>query len=183
MNSSLRNILAVACLAISAQASAEATLYELENFAGQSFSTTNPVGNLERLGFNDRASSVVVLGGRWEVCEDARFGGRCVVLRPGRYPSLAAMGLNDRVSSVRTVSRDTRIDDNRYAHVSGRHGNGARVIAVSRARCRKPLRCRSAPGLLQDNCHPFDRGRGGPTRVYDLNRKQVRARPVWLHRH
>jgi len=38
-----------------------------------------------------------------------------VVLRPGRYPSLAAMGLNDRVSSVRTVNRQARIDDNRYA--------------------------------------------------------------------
>ncbi len=38
-----------------------------------------------------------------------------MVLRPGRYPSLAAMGLNDRISSVRDVSRDARIEDNRYA--------------------------------------------------------------------
>jgi len=73
------------------------------------------VNNFRRFGFNDRASSVVVLGDRWEVCEDVRYSGRCVVLRPGRYPSLAAMGLNDRVSSVRTVSRNTRIDDTRYA--------------------------------------------------------------------
>ena len=57
----------------------------------------------------------MVLRDRWEVCENAGFGGRCVVLRPGRYPSLAAMGLNDRVSSVRDVSRDARIDDYRYA--------------------------------------------------------------------
>jgi uncharacterized protein YcfJ len=115
MNAMLRNALAVAAVAISAQAAAEVTFYEREGFQGRSFTTDKRVGNFERVGFNDRASSVVVIGERWEVCEDARFSGRCVVLRPGRYPSLASMGLNDRASSVRTVSRDARIDDNRYA--------------------------------------------------------------------
>jgi hypothetical protein len=56
-------------------------------------------------GFNDRASSVIVRGGWWEACEDARFGGQCVTLRPGSYANLAAMGLNDRISSVRPVDR------------------------------------------------------------------------------
>ena len=111
----LRSALAVAAVAISALAAAEITFYEREGFQGRSFTTDRQVGNLERFGFNDRASSVVVIGDRWEVCEDARFSGRCVVLRPGRYPSLAAMGLNDRISSVRDVSRNARIDDNRYA--------------------------------------------------------------------
>ncbi|MDO8319339.1 glycine zipper 2TM domain-containing protein, partial [Rhodoferax sp.] len=46
------------------------------------------------------------------------FRGRCVVLRPGQYPSMRAMGLNDRVSSVRAVSRDAHIDDDRYAPAS-----------------------------------------------------------------
>jgi hypothetical protein len=58
MNSGLRNILAVVCPAISAQASAKVTFYEREGIAGQSFSTGSQVGNLERFGFNDRASSV-----------------------------------------------------------------------------------------------------------------------------
>lgn len=52
------------------------------------------------------------------MCEDARFSGRCVVLRAGRYPLLAAMGLNDGASSVRTVSRNARIDDDRYVPVA-----------------------------------------------------------------
>jgi uncharacterized protein YcfJ len=56
-----------------------------------------------------------VTGGRWEVCEDARFGGRCVVLRPGQYPSLSAMGLNDRVSSARAVGVGARVEDGRYS--------------------------------------------------------------------
>jgi uncharacterized protein YcfJ len=57
----------------------------------------------------------VVRSNRWEICEDAGFQGRCTVLRPGQYPSLAAMGLNDRVTSVRSVARDARVDDGHYA--------------------------------------------------------------------
>ncbi len=89
--------------------------YENDGFGGRSFTSERQIGDFQRFGFNDRASSVVVIGDRWEVCEDARFTGRCVVLRPGRYPSLAAMGLNNRVSSVREVGANVRIEDNRYA--------------------------------------------------------------------
>ena len=115
MNAIFRNALAVVGVVIATQATAQVTFYEREGFQGRSFTTERQIGNFERFGFNDRASSVEVLRDRWEVCEDARFRGRCVVLRPGRYPSLAAMGLNDRVSSVRAVSRNARIDDDRYA--------------------------------------------------------------------
>ena len=115
MNSAVKNAVAVAGLAFAANATAEVIFFEREGFGGRSFSTAKQVRNFERFGFNDRASSVVVKRERWEVCEDARFEGRCVVLRPGRYASLAAMGLNDRVSSVRIVSRQVRVEDNRYA--------------------------------------------------------------------
>ncbi len=91
------------------------TFYERENFRGRTFTTDKQVGNLERFGFNDRASSAVVLGDRWEVCEDARFNGRCRVLRPGSYPSLEAMGMGRSISSVREVDRNARFDDSRYA--------------------------------------------------------------------
>ena len=130
MNTMFRNALAVVAVAISAQAMAEVTFYEREGFQGKSFTTEKQVGNFERFGFNDRASSVVVVGERWEVCEDVRFGGRCVVLRPGRYPSLAAMGLNDRISSVRDVSRNARIDNDRYAPapMTDRDNNAAAQI-------------------------------------------------------
>jgi uncharacterized protein YcfJ len=115
MNTVLRIALASAGLAFAAQAGAQVVFYENEGFSGRSFTTERQVGNFERAGFNDRASSVVVLRDRWEACEDAQFAGRCIVLRPGRYPSLAAMGMNDRISSVRIVSRNARVDDNRYA--------------------------------------------------------------------
>jgi uncharacterized protein YcfJ len=116
MNAMLRTAFATAAIAISAQAAAAGvTFYEREGFQGRSFTTEQQIGNFQRTDFNDRASSVVVFGDRWEVCEDAGFRGRCVVLRPGQYPSLAAMGLNDRISSVRDVSRNAQVDDRRYA--------------------------------------------------------------------
>jgi uncharacterized protein YcfJ len=115
MKTVLKSTLAMAALAVAATASAQITFYENDGFSGRSFSTSRQINNFERQGFNDRASSVVVLSERWEVCENERFEGRCVVLRPGRYPSLSAMGLNDRVSSVRSVSRNSRVDDNRFA--------------------------------------------------------------------
>jgi uncharacterized protein YcfJ len=115
MNAVLRSALAVAGLAIATQAAAQIVFYEREGFEGRSFTTERQVGNFERVGFNDRASSIVVLRDRWEVCEDARFAGHCNVLRPGRYPSLAALGMNDRISSARIVSANARVDDSRYS--------------------------------------------------------------------
>lgn len=113
----MKTALATATLAIAAQAGAQITFYENDGFNGRSFSASRAIANFANSGFNDRASSVIVFSERWEVCDDAQFRGRCVVLRPGRYPSLSAMGLNDRVSSVRSVSRAVSIDDNRYAPV------------------------------------------------------------------
>lgn len=115
MNATLRTLLGVAGLAMAAHAAAEVTFYERDGFAGRSFTTDRRIGNFERYGFNDRASSAVVRRALWEVCEDARFSGRCVVLRPGRYPSLAAMGLDNRISSVRAVGVGARIAPDRYA--------------------------------------------------------------------
>jgi uncharacterized protein YcfJ len=117
MHSILKHALVIALTAISMQAVAGVTFYEREGFQGRSFTTEQPVGDFARFGFNDRASSVVVSSDRWEVCEDARFNGRCIVLRPGRYPSLAAMGLNDRISSVRDIGTNANFEENRYAPV------------------------------------------------------------------
>jgi uncharacterized protein YcfJ len=117
MNATLRTVVGVAGVAIAAQAAAEITFFEREDFRGRSFTTDKQVGNFERFGFNDRASSAIVDRGRWEVCEDARFSGHCVMLRPGRYDSLAAMGLNNAVSSVRAVPRNARYDSG-PAHLS-----------------------------------------------------------------
>lgn len=111
----LRSILALTTVIVATQATAQITLYQQDRFEGRSFTATQKVGNLERFGFNDRASSIYVQRDRWEVCEGAQFDGRCVVVRPGRYPDIAALGLNNRVSSVRPVAANARIEPARFA--------------------------------------------------------------------
>lgn len=111
MNTTLKSVLGAAALVLATQAVAQITFYEGEGFRGGAFTTKQKVGNLQRAGFNDRASSAIVDSGRWEVCEDWRYEGRCVVLREGSYDSLAAMGMNDRISSVRPAGRDSRYEE------------------------------------------------------------------------
>lgn len=57
--------------------------------------------DLVRQNFNDRAGSIVVNEGQWEVCSDANFRGRCEVIGPGQYARLNA--LDNKISSLRRV--------------------------------------------------------------------------------
>jgi uncharacterized protein YcfJ len=104
-------VLGVAGLLVATQAMAQITFYEGEGFGGQAFTADRTVWDLDRTGFNDRARSVVVNSGSWEVCSDARFEGRCVTLQPGNYDSLRSMGLDERISSVRPADRVARYDN------------------------------------------------------------------------
>ncbi|HSW16250.1 MAG TPA: beta/gamma crystallin-related protein [Ramlibacter sp.] len=115
MKHAIESLLGITTLAFAAHAGAGVTFHEHEGFTGRTFTAEQTVSNLGRSGFNDRASSVVVVGKRWEACEDVRFQGRCMVLRPGRYPTFQSMGLNDRISSVRPLDNDERVSDNAYA--------------------------------------------------------------------
>lgn len=107
----LKYALGVGAIALAAQAAAQVTFYEAEGFRGRAFTTTQQVDNFESRGFNDRASSAVVERGNWEVCDDARFGGRCTVLRKGSYDSLRGLGLENRISSVRPVKGNRHYDN------------------------------------------------------------------------
>ena len=100
--------LVVLLAALAGAAQAQITVYEHDGFQGRSVTTRTAIDDLRARGFNDRGSSAVVVGTRWEICEDAGYGGSCRVLRPGQYASLGAMGLNDRVSSVRELGRNAR---------------------------------------------------------------------------
>lgn len=111
MKRSLQAALALSGMILAGHAAAQITFYEGEGYRGRAFTAGQRVGNLERAGFDDRASSVVVDRGRWEVCEYARFEGRCMVLRRGSYPSLREMGMNNTISSVRPVERGRRYSD------------------------------------------------------------------------
>ncbi len=111
MNLILKCALGATAVALALPAAARVTFYEGDGFRGRAFTTDKPVANLQRAGYNDSASSVIVERGRWEVCEDARFGGKCMVLRPGSYDSLGRVGINNRISSVRPASAKRRYDN------------------------------------------------------------------------
>lgn len=104
MNWKLKAAIGAATVLLATQAAAQITFYEGEGFRGRAFTTNKEVWNFDRSGFNDRASSVVVDGGRWQVCSDAKFEGDCVILRRGSYDSLNRLGMNNRISSVRPVN-------------------------------------------------------------------------------
>jgi uncharacterized protein YcfJ len=108
MNLKLTVIAGASLLVLSVQAMGQVTFYEGEGFRGRAFSSAREVQDFRRGGFNDRASSVIVDRGRWEVCEEPRFQGRCVVLRQGSYDSLQRMGFDNRFSSVRPVNNRRR---------------------------------------------------------------------------
>ena len=80
-------------------------LYDGPNFTGQSVTIeANQDGsNLVNLGFNDRASSMRVLGD-WEVCRDINFGGQCT-----RYnrDSVLYGPWDNQISSVRILRPNT----------------------------------------------------------------------------
>lgn len=59
--------------------------------------------DLARAGFNDRARSVDIRSGVWEVCTDGDYRGRCATLdRP--VDNLSDIGLSGNISSVRLTT-------------------------------------------------------------------------------
>jgi len=78
------------------------TLYEDSNYRGRQLEIDQDVSNLGQYNFNDRASSVRIDGGTWEICQDGGYNGRCIIV-DGDVTSLAQLNMNDTVSSVRRI--------------------------------------------------------------------------------
>jgi hypothetical protein len=135
-------LLAAPAVFATAAHAAEITLYTHDNFGGPAITVRDPVSDLSRAGFNDRVSSARVASGRWELCENANFDGRCIVLGPGEYRKLE--GFNDVLSSLREAGPDgargdrgdrgdrghDRRDDRRGEHGRG----GAPIVLYSQSR-------------------------------------------------
>ncbi|HVR93570.1 MAG TPA: beta/gamma crystallin-related protein, partial [Casimicrobiaceae bacterium] len=81
-----------------------AILYSGNGMSGRTFEIDRDVvRNLERVGFNDRASSLTVLNGYWIFCSDANFEGDCRTFGPGDYPNLP-FDLDRKISSGRRIA-------------------------------------------------------------------------------
>jgi hypothetical protein len=72
-------------------------LFEGADFTGASIAVDGQAGSLDR--FNDRARSMIVYDGQWELCEHDRFRGDCRLFGPGRYATLGR--LSGDLSSLR----------------------------------------------------------------------------------
>ena len=106
----LKTAFAASALVLASQAMAQVVLYEREGFRGRSVAVSSELRNVERRALGNTAQSAVVERGRWEVCEQPRFQGRCAVLRRGNYPDLRGTGLQWDIASVRPAREGRRYD-------------------------------------------------------------------------
>ncbi len=97
-------LLAAMLLAHATTIAGELTLFSHQHFGGREITVREATPNLKEAGFNDKASSMVIRSGRWELCVDADYRGECQVFERGEYRSLAR--LNYKISSVREVGSD-----------------------------------------------------------------------------
>jgi hypothetical protein len=80
------------------------TVFKERNFRGDTATYTSDVPNLDGTGFNDEVSSIRVgPGERWQICRDANYQGRCVVVS-GEENDLRRNSWNDVISSMRRIS-------------------------------------------------------------------------------
>lgn len=80
---------------------ADAVLFEHAGYGGRAYEVRGDMPDFVQIGFNDRASSIQIRRGEWELCDDAYYRGRCwrVSADMGVFPR----EMNDRVSSIRRI--------------------------------------------------------------------------------
>lgn len=86
------------------------TVYKDKNFKGQSLVIQSAQPKLPK-GWNDTISSFKIEGGRWQLCEDANYQKNCTK-RWASNPDLSSgqSALNDKISSLRPVTKTTFVD-------------------------------------------------------------------------
>lgn len=95
-------LLAVALQAKAADTSSTIIVYDGTNAGGDYMTFQAAVPNLANNNFNDRIASVFIVTGRWELCSDTSYKGKCVTLNQG-LTNLDAT-LKDQVSSLRPAT-------------------------------------------------------------------------------
>lgn len=110
----MRSLLAGVAVALWAGSAAAGsiTLFSEAGFSGDRATLRHDIGNLaEYAPWNDRARSLVVNSGTWEVCRHKNYKD-CTVLRGGsRLADLGQIGMYGQISSVRELDVYGRRDD------------------------------------------------------------------------
>lgn len=95
----IAGLLATAAIGASA---AEITFFEYPGFGGRNITMRGYTPNFAEVGFNDRAASIVVRDGTWQVCTEANFTGNCATVTRGEYQALGSQ-FDGKISSAREV--------------------------------------------------------------------------------
>ena len=107
-------IVAVAAFLAVPAAAAEFQIYTAPGFGGASIELRGETPDVSGLGnFHDQAASLIV-NDRWEVCTEANYRGECVIVAPGRYPSLNPP-IRGRIGSIRPLAIKQAEDRRNYA--------------------------------------------------------------------
>lgn len=104
MKTFTKHAIALAAAAFATQAAAQVTVYDREQFEGRSFTSST-----YRVDSANVSSLAILDNNMWEACDRPGFGGFCVRLLPGRYPTIQSMGHRNPVASLRMV--DERADN------------------------------------------------------------------------
>ncbi len=104
----------------------ELTLFSASNLTGRESTITGDVGNLNSVGFNDRAMSLVVHSGRWEACVHADFQGECRVFDAGPHRNLDRF--TNQISSLREIESDRGQDRGRGRGRDRERGHSAMLF-------------------------------------------------------
>jgi hypothetical protein len=83
---------------------ADLVIWEDSGFRGDGLGVDRDIASLKSNDFDDIASSLEIRSGKWEVCSDPYFTGRCMTF-DANQTGLGLNGLNDNISSVRRVDR------------------------------------------------------------------------------
>ena len=108
--------LTVALLAITALAAraADFQIFTAPGFNGAEIQLRGETPDVAGLGtFHEQAASLVV-NDRWEVCTEANYRGECVIVGPGRYPTLNAP-IRGRIGSIRPLAVKQAEERRNYA--------------------------------------------------------------------
>lgn len=92
---------------------AQAYLYDFPNFQGEGVNAQGDIPDLGRNNFRDKATSIRILSGRWEICSGTGFTGDCEVIESDVW-DLETLNLNNQIASMRPVNLSYRTGDNRY---------------------------------------------------------------------
>ena len=77
-------------------------IYQDTNAKGPTLVATGDISNMVQVGFNDKASSIIISKGDWALFEHIDYKGKKIILGPGTYDNLHTLG-NDTLSSIKLL--------------------------------------------------------------------------------